>query len=136
MEVPLHIGLDNTNIDSILLVWPDNSYEKLTGVKDSILNIEYKQGLPQFNYDLIKQHSFNPVKKTDDITNETGLSYLHEENPFNEFDREPLIPFMTSREGPALAVGDINADGLDDVFIGSSNLKKLLCSCRNQAGNF
>src|SRR6187399_3158213 len=37
MEVPLHIGLGNTTIDSILLVWPDNSYEKLIGVKDSIL---------------------------------------------------------------------------------------------------
>ncbi len=33
---------------------------------------------------------------------------MHEENPIVELDREPLIPFMVSREGPALAVGDPN----------------------------
>ena len=40
--------------------------------------------------------------------------------PLNEFDREPLIPHMLSTEGPALAVADINNDGLEDVFIGAS----------------
>ena len=136
MEVPLHIGLDKTHVDSILLIWPDNTYEKLTGTKDSILTVKYRQGLPPFNYDLIRQHIIQPVRKADDITNETGLSYLHEENPFNEFDREPLIPFMTSREGPALAVGDINADGLDDVFIGSSKFKKPSLFVQQSNGRF
>src|SRR6187399_106277 len=50
METPLHIGIDKTNIDSILLVWPDNTYEKLPAAKDSILTIVYKQGLTKFNY--------------------------------------------------------------------------------------
>ena len=73
MEVPLHIGLDKTKVDSIILVWPDNSYEKLPAVKDSILTVVYKQGLPQFNYKLITQHIANAVKRADDITDETGL---------------------------------------------------------------
>ena len=136
MEAPLHIGLDKTNADSILLVWPDNSYEKLPVVKDSILTVVYKTGLPQFNYKLITQPFSNPVKRTDDITDETGLLFLHEENSFNEFNREPLIPFMTSREGPALAVGDINADGLDDVFIGSSKSKKPALFIQQSSGKF
>ena len=56
----------------------------------------------------------------EDITSSVHLDYKHQENPFVEFNREPLIPHMISTEGPALAVADINHDGLQDVFIGSS----------------
>ena len=123
MEVPLHIGLDKTVVDSMFLIWPDNTYEKLPLIRDSSLHVSYRQGLPTFNYELITQHVIKG-SNTKDITGETGLSFLHEENPFNEFDREALIPFMTSREGPALAIGDINGDSLNDVFVGSSKSKK------------
>jgi hypothetical protein len=37
-----------------------------------------------------------------------------------DFDREPLIPKMVSREGPLVAVCDVNGDGLDDFFIGGA----------------
>ncbi|HJS54588.1 MAG TPA: VCBS repeat-containing protein, partial [Chitinophagaceae bacterium] len=136
METPLHIGLDKTNVDSILLIWPDNSYEKLPGVKDSILTISYKNGLPQFNYKVITESSLVRSRKVFDITSESGLIFSHEENPFNEFDREPLIPFMTSREGPALAVGDMNGDKLDDVFVGSSKFKKSVLFIQQSNGKF
>ena len=135
MEVPLHIGLDKTNVDSILLIWPDNRYEKLSAIKDSIISLNYKPGLPKFDYSIIARHNYNPVSVTD-ITSETDLLFLHEENPFNEFDREPLIPFMTSREGPALAVADVNGDGLDDVFIGSSKFKKPALFIQQANGKF
>jgi hypothetical protein len=135
MEVPLHIGLDKTNVDSILLIWPDNRYEKLPAIKDSIISLNYKPGLSKFDYSIIARHNYNSVPVTD-MTRETNLLFLHEENPFNEFDREPLIPFMTSREGPALAVADVNGDGLDDVFIGSSKFKKPALFIQQANGKF
>jgi hypothetical protein len=136
MEVPLHIGLDKTNVDSILVIWPNNSYEKISYVMDSILNIPYKPGLSKFKYESLTNKVDPTIRKAVDITNESGLLLLHEENPFNEFDREPLIPFMTSREGPGLAVGDINGDKLDDVFVGSSKTKKSSLFIQQANGKF
>ena len=135
MEVPLHIGLGAVTIDSILLIWPDNTYEKLVYKTDSIQAVSYKIGLPIFDYNIIS--NFNkPTYTAKDITTETGLVYTHEENNFNEFDREGLMPFMVSREGPALAVGDVNGDGLDDVFIGGAKFTKPILFFQLSNGKF
>ncbi|HKG68501.1 MAG TPA: VCBS repeat-containing protein, partial [Segetibacter sp.] len=125
MEIPLQIGLDKTIIDSIFLIWPDNTFQPVMLSKDTTpVTISYRENLPFFDYkkitDFHKPESF-PVK---DITADVDFKYQHIENSFTEFDREPLIPHMLSTEGPALAVADINHDGLEDVFIGSSKLYK------------
>jgi enediyne biosynthesis protein E4 len=120
MEEPLLIGLDKTKIDSAFLVWPDNSFQKISLTANNHLSFSFSPGLPKFNYKTITSYYKQESKGMDDITSATNLTYLHKENPFLEFDRDPLIPHMVSTEGPALAVADINHDGLDDVFIGSS----------------
>lgn len=121
MEIPLHIGLDQTKIDSAFLIWPDKSYQSIS-FKPTISQYQfsYQKGLPQYNFKNII--AFKPLqgKQMVDITGATGLQYNHIENLFNEFNREPLLPHMLSTEGPALAVGDANKDGLDDIFIGAS----------------
>ena len=137
METPIHIGLDQTIIDSLLLVWPDNTWQHVrlqTG--DSLLHISWQQGLPKFNYSVLTDHWKNPSGPVRDITASTGLLHRHKENAFHEFDREPLIPHMLSTEGPALAVGDLNQDGLDDIFIGSSKWEKSAVFLQDGSGKF
>ncbi|MEP6465312.1 MAG: VCBS repeat-containing protein [Parafilimonas sp.] len=137
-ETPIHIGLKKANVDSIILIWPNNSYQKINWQADTgkIVTINYSNNLPQFNYNELKQYSYNPANAMEDITHDINLNYRHHENDFPEFDREPLIPHMNSSEGPALAIADINHDGLDDVFIGASKREKPAVFLQTLAGKF
>jgi enediyne biosynthesis protein E4 len=135
MHIPLIIGTYNTEIDSAILIWPDNSFQKInlsTGTYRQEFN--YSQGLPKFNFSKFIYNNSLPFAR--DITADVGLNYKHIENPFVEFDREPLIPFMVSREGPALAVADINGNGLEDVFIGSSKGNRAAIFVQQANGKF
>ena len=137
MQTPVSIGLNNTKVDSAFLVWPDNSYQQIFfSSNDSLLNFSYKKSERLFNYNTIIDYYKNSTIPMIDITKKTGFNYKHEENRFAEFDREPLIPHFFSTEGPALAVADINHDGLEDAFIGSARNKKCAILLQQTSGKF
>jgi len=137
MEIPMHIGLDHIKVDSTWLVWPDNTCQRIDlSTHSQKITCTYKKGLPLFDYTILTTHWKNPTRPMEDITHATDLLWRHKENDFHEFDREPLIPHMLSTEGPALAVADINKDGLEDVFIGSSKWEKSAVFLQTPSGKF
>jgi len=56
----------------------------------------------------------------EEITARSGLQFEHRENAFEDFDAEKLLPYRLSRSGPRLATGDLNGDGLEDLFAGAA----------------
>jgi enediyne biosynthesis protein E4 len=137
MEIPMHIGLDKIKVDSAFLVWPDNTWQPINiPANTAQLTMTWHKGLPAFDNRVITAYKKNTALRLTNIADSVQLQFLHKENHFPEFDREPLIPHMLSTEGPALAVGDINNDGLQDVFIGSAKWEKSAVYLQKVDGTF
>ncbi|MDA9773466.1 VCBS repeat-containing protein [Saprospiraceae bacterium] len=125
------ILIPKQHLDSIIVIWPENGFSQQAYKQDSIVIFEQSRSL-QTNIISIEPEEI----KVQDITEETGINIIHKENPFVEFNREPLIPFSTSAEGPAIAVGDINGDMLEDLYVGSSKRKRSQLYLQNKNGTF
>lgn len=51
---------------------------------------------------------------------ERSFSWRHEENEYNDFNRQPLLFHMRSTEGPPICTGDVNGSGNEDLFVGGA----------------
>ncbi|MEO0339263.1 MAG: FG-GAP-like repeat-containing protein, partial [Bacteroidota bacterium] len=65
-----------------------------------------------------------------------GLDFEHQENEFDDYSKQVLLPHKMSQFGPALAVGDINGDGLEDLFAGGAKDQAAEVYIQNNKGQF
>ncbi|MCH8960681.1 MAG: VCBS repeat-containing protein [Bacteroidetes bacterium] len=116
VEPLLLFGLGALDQVDLIVTWPDGTQQSLAGVPaNQTLLLKHQDAREP-----APDQASRPTPIFAYLPDKQGLSFQHQENTFVDFDREPLLPHMLSRLGPALARGDVNQDGLEDVFIGGA----------------
>lgn len=111
----LHFGLDkNNHIDTLTITWSSGKQEKIYNIKaNSTLKLSENNA---------KSSVANTVETNKYFTkNNSLLSFKHKENTYNDFTKEPLLPYKQSTFGPHISVGDTNNDKLSDIYIGGAS---------------
>ncbi|HMG66195.1 MAG TPA: VCBS repeat-containing protein, partial [Chitinophagaceae bacterium] len=119
MPLTAHFGLDTVSIvDSVIIKWPLGKKQILQHITtDQTLTVDIKNARDFYNW---SRPAFADNALFRDITDSSGINYTHKETDYIDFDRERLIPHKLSQYGPALASGDIDGNGFDDIYIGGT----------------
>ena len=112
----LHFGLGNYDkIDELKVVWGSGKVEIKTDVEvNQVLTFNHTDSKTESKKTESKNRIFD--------SNIAGVfpEHKHDENRFDDFKFQVLLPHKMSSFGPALAIGDLNVDGLDDYFVGGA----------------
>ncbi len=129
MDYTMTMGLGSSKtIDSLRIIWPDDMTQKMENITaDQTITFDHKQATSR--YKVPNPKAIKPM--LEEIKNNSLIA--HKENSYNDFVYEGLIYKLLSQEGPALAVGDINGDGHEDIFMGGA--KGQAASIYNHSGN-
>ena len=139
-ELLLHFGLGSASrVDSVIIEWPDGTWSVETDLEvNQRHTISYSSSTllpnptPRESALLSEQDRGTPLKKTEDAR----LPHGHRENSFLDFYRQRLIPRRFSINGPGMAVGDVDGDGHDDLWIGGASEYSGQIFRQNREGTF
>jgi hypothetical protein len=106
-------GLGKKEVDSIIITWPNLAYTKIDKPAINKLHIFHQPDSMSKAAGVIKPSSSMP-SLLESIAQKFDK---HHENNFTDFFTERNMPVMISREGPKAAKGDVNGDGLWDIYI-------------------
>ena len=115
----------NALIDSILVIWPNDKYQKLISVKpNQSLVIKMADAGGRWNYDTV-------ADKNKSLLTQTILPGVHhKENSFSDFAVQILLLNYLSRQGPCIEVADVNKDGLEDFLLAALRAEWLNFLCK------
>ena len=124
------LGEENT-IQEIVVTWPDGKVSKLEQPKsNSRIEVDYSSAVS------IEIATNESSKKQQVDPTQLGIDYRHEENQFNDYSLQLLIPQKQSTKGTGIARADVNGDGLEDFFVGNAKDATAALYVQNSSGDF
>ncbi len=129
-----HFGIGSAKkVEKIKLLWPDGKVNTMKNQKaNQVIKLKYSDAVAEKPADVTEAEK--PLFTN--VTQEIGLVIRHAENIFDDFDKQMMLPHKLSDRGPALAVGDVNGDGLDDIYMGGSAGNEGRLFVQNADGSF
>ena len=111
----IHIGVGNsTHVDSLRVTWPGAKSQLIFPSEiNREISIKYSDAVKRISES--KKNApvyFSASTITDELE--------HIENEYNDYQNQVLLPHKMSQFGPAIAVGDVNGDGREDLYLGQS----------------
>ncbi|PWT74835.1 MAG: RNA-binding protein [Bacteroidetes bacterium] len=129
----LHFGMGEAKkADSVLVIWPDGKRQRLYDVAiNQRLRIDYPSSTQAEPASIAATKMNTLFSRVDPI-----LDYKHEDFNENDFKRQLLMLFMYSKTEPVIAQGDVNKDGMTDLYISGDKNKPGRIYYQQKAGNF
>ena len=111
----IHFGLgDKTEIQKVEIIWPDNLTTTINNISaNKIHEIVYEKSQKNKNENKVKDNSIFSASHN-------VISHQHEENIFDDYSRQNLLPYKLSEQGPFISKADVDNDGDEDLYIGAS----------------
>ncbi len=119
VDYKLNFGLGPIEtVEEVVVKWPDGRISQLQQVRaNQQITLRQEEAGPL----ALMEEAGNRVPWVQPYTIPAGLEFEHRENDFIDFDRDRLLFHMLSADGPKICKGDVNGDGLEDVFIGGAS---------------
>jgi len=127
----IHFGLGNNEIiDTLKVIWPSGKQIVQYNVKANTTLFFEETKTKEYN-----TQKSNTKESWFKKTNNT-LNFSHVENKFNDFNKEILLPYKQSTLGPYISKGDVNGDGINDIYIGGALGQAGQLFVQNNNGSF
>jgi hypothetical protein len=122
MDERAHFGVGRARrVDSLEVYWSDRRYQVLTAVNVDQL-VTFAQADAKVTKDSSLTNASSRAKELfEPVDSIRGLKYTQQLGTLVDYTIQPLLPYLMSRQGPAIATGDVTNDGLDDVFVGGGS---------------